>query len=324
LSFDTLLQTLDRGALPSSHDLAGLSALDAPGRERFARTWRRQSSEQRRTLIDRLAGLAEDNIELNFDAVFKLGVDDDDPVIRAESIRALWEYPDDDLAETFARRLDDDDESVRAEAAQALGRLLLRAELEDRDDDLVRRVEDALRVTVADRGEAPEVRGRALEALGVRQHEWVTDLIREAYVSDQRRLRLSAVHAMGRSADPDWLPSIIGEMESDDGEMRFEAATAAGSIGDEEAVDALAELTVDDDPEVQEAAIDALGQIGGAAARSALHSVAADSTDSTDERVLEAVSTALEQADFVEDPMGIRLRIEQSVAEDQEDEDENL
>ena len=40
---------------------------------------------------------------------------------------------------------------------------------------------------------------------------------------------ISAVHAMGRSADPDWLPTIIEEMHSDDSEMRFEAATAAGA-----------------------------------------------------------------------------------------------
>ena len=72
------------------------------------------------------------------------------------------------------------------------------------------------------------MRGRALEALGVRGKDWVHELIEEAYGSGDRRLTISAVHAMGRNADLAWLPMIIDEMESDDAEMRFEAATAAG------------------------------------------------------------------------------------------------
>ena len=68
---------------------------------------------------------------------------------------------------------------------------------------------------------------------------------------------------------------------------------------------------------MQEAAISSLGEIGGPSARAVLHQIAADSKD---ERVLEAVSEALAQADFGDDPMGIALGIERSIAEDQEDE----
>jgi HEAT repeat protein len=147
----------------------------------------------------------------------------------------------------------------------------------------------------------------------------VRELIDDAYGGGERRMQISAVHAMGRSADPEWLPTIIEEMHSDDGEMRFEAAVAAGSIADEEAIADLAELADDDDAEVQEAAIGALGEIGGPSARAALHQIAADSKD---DRVLEAVSEALAQADFIDDPMGIAVNINRSVAEDEEDRDE--
>ena len=115
-------------------------------------------------------------------------------------------------------------------------------------------------------------------------------------------------------------PDRLEELHSDDSEMRFEAAMAAGSIAEEDAIADLAELADDEDAEVQEAAIGALGEIGGPAARSALHQIASDSKD---ERVLEAVSDALSQADFVDDPLGIQVHINRSVAEDEEDRDDD-
>ena len=132
-------------------------------------------------------------------------------------------------------------------------------------------------------------------------------------------MRISAVHAMGRNADGIWLPTVLEEMISDDGEMRFEAAVAAGAIGDEDALASLSELAADEDAEVQEAAIASIGQVGGPAARSILHSLAAEHSD---ERVLEAVSDALAEADFIEDPLGFRMYMDKSVAEDSDDEDD--
>jgi HEAT repeat protein len=172
---------------------------------------------------------------------------------------------------------------------------------------------------VNDPAELEEVRGRALEAIGVRAHEWVRELIDDAYAGGERRMKISAVHAMGRSADPEWLPMVLEELDSDDAEMRFEAAIAAGSIGDEEALADLAELADDEDAEVQEAAIGGLGGIGGLAARSALHQIASDTKD---ERILEAVRDALEQADFSDDPLGVQVSIARSMAEDEDDEDD--
>jgi HEAT repeat protein len=107
-------------------------------------------------------------------------------------------------------------------------------------------------------------------------------------------------------------------MESDDSEMRFEAATAAGALGDEEALSSLARLALDEDAEVQEAAIGAIGEIGGPAARAVLHEIAEHTRD---ERVLEAVTEALSQADFVDDPLGITMHLERSLAEDMDEED---
>ena len=308
MSLDTLLIELNDPASPvHASDLTSLSALDGDGRERFLAAWRVMSVQRRRDIIDRLADLAEDNIELDFNTVFLIGLVDDDVQVRAESVKGLWEYEGNDLVGVLTRLLRDPEALVRAEAALGLGRFLLRFELESRDDALAAQVETALRDVATDERELPEVRGRAIEALGARGAPWVRDLIEDAYASGDRRLSISAVHAMGRSADPDWLPTIIEEMHSEDGEMRFEAAMAAGALGDEDAVVELAALTSDEDTEVQEAAIGALGQVGGPAARAALLALAADSRDV---RVLVAVDEALSEAAFTVDPLGLHLAME--------------
>ncbi len=320
MSLETLLPTLaDPERTPLATELAALTSLDSAGRERFLDVWRTLSIQRRRDIIDRLAEIAEDNVELDFNTVFMTGLVDDDVQVRTQSVRALWEYEDDDLVPVLLRLLRDPEALVRGEAALGLGRFLLRMEVLDRDDALAQQIEGALRARYHDEAELIEVRGRALEAIGVRGKDWVHDLIEEAYASGDRRLTISAIHAMGRNADVAWLPMIIGEMESEDAEMRFEAATAAGGIADEEAIPHLAELTVDEDAEVRDAAIGALGQIGGPAARSVLHELASETSD---DRVLEAVSDALAEADFVEDPLGFKLHLDESVAEDTSEDDD--
>jgi HEAT repeat protein len=320
MSLDTLLPKLeDPQHPPSATDLTALNHLEAAEHQRFLGAWRALSIQRRRDIIDLLADMGEDNVELDFGAVFMTGLLDDDVQVRTESIKALWEYEDDGLVEVLLRLLHDPEAMVRAEAALGLGRYLLRAELAGEDAGLARDVEAALRATIDDESEFVEVRGRALEAAGVRSEPWVHAAIEEAYASGERRLGISAVHAMGRSADLAWLPVIFDEMESDDAEMRFEAATAAGSLGDEQALPRLAELSLDADAEVQEAAIAALGQIGGVSAREILLGIAADQSDP---RVLDAVRDALAEADFIEDPLGFRLYLDRSVAEDASEEDD--
>lgn len=319
MSLETLLPKLEADQDLTAVELASLSDLDGADREQFLDVWRRLSIQRRRTIVDTLAELAEDNVDYDFSGVYLTGLVDDDVQVRADSIKALWEYEGDDLIPVLLHLLRDEQALVRAEAALGLGRFLLRAELMNADGPGVREIEEALRDTVYDSAELVEVRGRAVEALGVRGHEWVRDIIEEAYSSGERRLQISAVHAMGRNADTEWLPTIVGEMHSDDGEMRFEAATAAGGLADEEAIPELAQLLDDEDAEVQEAAIAALGQIGGPAARSVLQQIASDATD---DRVLEAVSDAMAEADFIEDPMALKVYLDQSVADDRDEDDD--
>jgi HEAT repeat protein len=285
--------------------LVNLSNLVPDEASAFEEAWRGADVHRRRQVMHQLIEVAEDNVELNFDAVFRVSLSDSDAEVRRCGIRGLWEYGGRDLIPTLvALLLADMDQTVRAEAALALGRYALRAEFDEIRASDASIVDDALRKTVADPEQTTEVRARAVEAVGARSQPWVLQIIEDAYHSGQHRLRVSALHAMGRNCDARWLSTLVCELTSDDAEMRYEAATACGVLGDEGAVPHLLPLLRDDDAEVQEAAIQAMGQIGGQEAKRALE----DCLASAEQRVRNAALAALAEVDVGEDPLAFKLR----------------
>jgi len=306
VSFEAYLQELTEPANPLvASKLVTLSNMGPDQASLLRSTWLEMELARRQRLMQALIDLAEDNVELNFDAVLFIALADRDADVRRTAVRGLWEHEGRDLIDPLRALLQSDsDAGVRAEAAQALGRFVLQAEFDALPASDVERVERALRATVEDAGEVSEVRGRALESIGARSEPWVGDVIQRAFDSPDRRLRLSAVHAMGRSCDAAWLPALTPELESDDAEMRFAAASACGAIGDEAAIPYLLPLLHDEDAETQEAAVGALGEIGGGSAREALKDLLADA----DTRVREAALAAFDEAEFAEDPLGFKLR----------------
>jgi HEAT repeat protein len=306
VSFEALIEELADPARPLAvSKLVGLSGMSAEEASRFMNVWYELDERRRQRLIQELVDLTEDNVDLNFDTVFFVALADTDQDVRRAAVLGLWEHEGRDLIDPLIGLLDTDPEAaVRAEAALALGRYVLQAQFDTLRATDVERIEGALRRTITDPTEIAEVRARALESLGARSADWVRDLIQDAYESADRRLRISAVHAMGRSCDSAWLSALFAELESDDVEMRYEACVAAGAIGDPEATPYLAPLLRDEDPEVQEAAIAALGQIGGVGAKETLQELLAEGGD----RVRDAVLAALAEVDFADDPLAFKLQ----------------
>lgn len=301
MAFTDYLQELLNPALPlSTSKLVNLSRMDAAESAAFREVWQELSVERRRQVIIRLNELAEDNVELNFDTVFLAALNDADPEIRVRAIRGLWEYEGSDFIARLVSLLQTDaDPSVRAEAALALGRFAVQAEFDAvRERDMVL-MDTALQRVITDPSEALEVRARAVEAVGARSAPWAQALVREAYHSGNQRLRVSALHAMGRSCDAQWLSILIAELRNEDPEIRYEAAGALGAIGDEAAVSPLLELLHDEDAEVQVAAISALGEISSTRARRALQRLATHPSP----HVRDAVQAALREIDFADDPL---------------------
>ncbi|MCI0812883.1 MAG: HEAT repeat domain-containing protein, partial [Chloroflexi bacterium] len=117
-------------------------------------------------------------------------------------------------------------------------------------------------------------------------------------------MRQSAIYAMGRSSDIQWLRIVMTELDSSDPAMRYEAANAGGLLGEESTVPRLIALVKDEDSEVQVAAVQALGNIGGALAKRALQQAARKGEDAVEE----AAQEALANLDFDEDPLGFRFQ----------------
>jgi HEAT repeat protein len=285
--------------------LATLSGLNTEQKAELATVWPGISVERRREAVQELLDLEEDNVEFDFGAVFLEGLGDDDAEVRLGSVRGLWEHEGVDLIPRLLTLLrEDKDAVVRAEAALALGRFVLRSEEGSLRERHFRAVESGLREVISNSDEIEEVRARALEAIGPHDVAWVRQAISEAYESGVRRLKVAAVHAMGRSCEPRWLPLLLRELSNEEAEVRYEAATALGSLGDESAVKNLVAALSDDDEEVRQASIAALGEIGGREAREALSELSREGSPAAKE----AAVAALAEIDFEEDPLSFKHR----------------
>jgi HEAT repeat protein len=272
--------------------------------EKFAARWPDIDVRRRRRILQELIELAEDTVELNFDAVLRHALKDDDGEARLAAVRGLWEYESPDLIDDLTALAQKDDSApVRAEAALALGRFVLLFETGRLRERHFERVATALRGVIENAAEIEEVRARAIESIGPYDADWVRQGVTQAYESGSHRLKVSAVHAMGRSAESRWLPLLQRELTSEEAELRYEAAVASGSLADEAAVPSLVPLATDPDDEVRAAAIAALGEIGGEAARRALD----DLVDAPSEAASEAAAAALAEIDADNNPLGFKL-----------------
>ncbi len=255
-------------------ELVHLSNLTREEQEWLDEAWTVIPLDKRRRLIGLLAQQAEEDIQLNFSAVFRRGLRDRDAQVRQASIDGLWEDESLTLLRPLLRLLHDEDEGVRASAATALGRFVLQGELghlsSERYEELIETLVKLARNPLL----SVAVRRRAVEAIAYSSDERVRDIIARAYEEEADEMRASALFAMGRSADEYWSGQVRGELSNENPALRYEAARAAGELGDRRAVLRLIPLAVQGDPVVRDVAIWALGQIGGPVAKEALKQIA--------------------------------------------------
>ena len=256
--------------------------------------------ERRREVVAGMVEQAEENLELDFTAIFRLCLKDDDDGLVQLAIEGLWEQEDRWLVVELVELLRSErGPRVRAAAALALGRFPVLAQegkLPAQDGELVYRV---LMDFLEDEIEDLEVRRRCLEAVAPYNTEEVGDYIRWAYEDEDQDLRASSIYAMGRTGEAAWLPTLLRELENSDPAVRYETAHACGELGEQDAAPLLVELLQDDDPEVRMACIAALGKIGGALARRAL----IDCVQDGDAAMSDAAHAELENLQFLDDPM---------------------
>lgn len=276
-------------------DLTELSDLPRGHVATFRLAWDAFSPARRRELMSALVEQAEANIQLNFHAILRTCLADQDAQVRKLAIEGLWEDEKVNLVQPLIGLLSGDpDAGVAAAAATSLGRYLLLGELGEISDASVQQVLTALQAVWARYNAPLEVRRRVLESLAYSDSAGVREMIYGAYYDEDELLRQSAVFAMGRSGDTRWARFILTEINNPAAAMRFESAVAAGEIGLRQAVQPLIARLDDPDSSVREAAATALGKIGGPAARGALQAL----LRGPDEALTQAAEDALAELSF--------------------------
>ena len=296
---EILAHLADSSQALSNAELGELSDLSADELKQFEAAWTLMDTERKRQILSRLEELTEDNVELNFDRIYRSAIYDSDDAVRREAVEGLWENCEPSLVRPLLRLVQQDPAAeVRSAAATALGRFALLAEHQKISVENRSRISQTLLAVVHNTGEPVEVRRRALEAIAPLSLPDVTQVIWEAYRREEPGLRISSVYAMGRNCDLLWMPTVLKEMDNDDPEMRYEAATAAGELGEAESVPRLIELTLDADMEVKLAAVLALGRIGGQEAKQRLRTLITNKSKA----VREAAEHAVAEIEAYEEP----------------------
>ncbi len=260
--------------------------------------WPKIPAWRRKALLEDIEGLSENDTLLSFEALARLALSDEDPQVRLPAIRVLWEYEASDLPDIFLNLLKTDIEpEVRAAAATALGKYVYLGEIEELSALKLSQVEEAL-LQATTGAEELLVRRRSLEALGYSSRDEVPPLIEAAYNNGERDWLVSALFAMGRSAQEVWQPKVLNMLENNQPAVRAEAARAAGELEIDEALPQLIDLLDDPNDNVRAACIWSLSQIGGEGVREILENLY-DETD--DEKEADFIDDALDNLTFNEE-----------------------
>ncbi len=292
MSLEGYLEELSDPEKPVIHSkLLNLSSLNKEEIEEFSQSWSEIETKRRRQVTRDLLDVAEDNVESDFEAVFRYCLNDPDQEVKIAAIDGLWECNSRWLMERLLSLQDSDPSlSVRIAATSALERFCLMAEFGDLRPEDAAKLQDKLFGLFGREEEDVSLRRRALEAASPFSTPKVNDLIRQAYHAEDQELKIGAIYAIGRHRDTDWLPVLLTELKNSDAAIRYEAAKACGELEDDRSVRHISNLLSDEDPLVQQAAIQALGFIGGREAKNILQRC----LSSEEPGIKEAAEAALE------------------------------
>lgn len=286
------------------------------------KAWPQVSAQRRQAVMEDLEELNMADDLLSFEEVARLALNDSEPGVRRLAIRILGEYELKDLAPTFVHILEKDRSTeVRAAAAAALGAFVYLGEVEELQPATWHRIEESLLNAYRSDSEVL-VRRRALEALGFSSREELPPMIEQAYTSGDSDWLISALMAMGRSADERWNPQVLGMLDHKHPLVRAEAAAAAGELEIAQAGKRLLDLLEDPDSDVRAAAIWSLSQIGGEGVAVRLQRMLNHSSDDDEAQLIEQ---AMENLAFTEGGQGFSMgnaMEDDDLAGEDEDEDQ--
>lgn len=299
IPFTKLIEALlDENTPFSPRYLNRLSDLDPEDTSLFAKIWTKVSLRRRQALLEDLEEIHLADDLLCFEEVGRVALKDSDPEVRKLAIQILREYELVDLLATFVDMSEHDpDADVRAASAAALATYIYMGEVDDIAPKKFQQVEDCL-LRLTSSSDTSLVRRKALEALGFSSRKEVVVLIEHAYASPDMEWLVTALFAMGRSANHRWKPQVLKMLTHKRPAVRAEAASAAGELEIKAAVPIMLELLEDVDPDVRLASIWALSQVGGEGVQSALEKMHEETADDNE---VDQIERALENLDFTEE-----------------------
>lgn len=298
-----------------------LSDLEAEELRQLAEIWPEIPVWRRRALMEDVETLGARDYLLSFESLARFAVQDEDPDVRIPAVRTLWEFENPDLIPIFIQLLQPEHlESVRAVAATALGQFVYKGELEEIPEQAYQKVQDQLLAAYHD-SESALIKRRALEALSFSSREEVPVLIEAAYRMGDDEWLVSALFAMGRSANERWRPQVMKMLDHRLPAVRAEAARAAGELEMQNAVPQLLDLLDDPNESVRMASIWSLSQTGGEGVRERLEALYEASDE---EQELDYIESALDNLTFTEGVGMFKLFDFSGMTEDDDFEDDLL
>lgn len=305
LAFSEVLKQLaeaERVHLPLLYRLSDMAPQEY---DAFVAGWPSWPERRRRVVARHMADISEENYVVDFAPAFRFMLGDDAPAVRLAALDGLWDSSNLACVDPIINLMQHDpDAQVRAASAATLGHYVLMGEWGQIRKHVAERIVGALLAQFQREDEAVAVRRAVLESLGNAAHPDVPALIDRSYERGGDEMRLSAVFAMGRTADRRWMPIIMDELGNTDYEMRLEAIRAAGNLGFSDPVDRLIDLLYDDDLETRLATVAALGQIGSEAAYEALQELA---DDPEAEDLWDAIEEAMDEMEWLGGEVDLKL-----------------
>jgi HEAT repeat protein len=272
---------LDESALFPPKYLPRFSDLEGTDLRALQQAWPRVNPTRRIALMEDLEELTESDTMVDFDHFAVAILHDNEPAVRANALRLLWENDNPKLASRFIEILEKDlSPDVRAAAASALGKYIFLGELEEISNSVLHRVEEAL-FKAAGGADDALVRRHAIESLGFSSRDDVPPLIRAAYDTNDPDWVASALYAMGRSYDQQWENDVKRMLRNPKANVQLEAVRAAGELELSSTERIILDLLEEEaqDPEIRFAVIWSLSQIGGEVVRETLEKLLEESED---------------------------------------------
>jgi HEAT repeat protein len=301
ISFEKVLDSLlaDRKEFPRRY-LQEFSDIGTLELKTVLDVWPRVNPSRKLTLLEELDALAGSDTLVSFDDFARALLTDPDPQVRMRAIRLLDESEDTKLVPSYLDMLQNDpDRNVRVEAAKVLNLFVDLGELEEIPEDIYHQIEDALLASAAGEDDV-RVRRAALESRGYSTRLEVSTLIESSFRREEPNWKISALVAMGRSADERWDEDVTYALVSENDSVRKAAVQAAGELPLKSTSPLLLKmLGEEEDDEIVSAIIWSLSQIGGEDVRTYLESLL-DQLEEDDEQIT-FLEEALDNLAFTED-----------------------